>query len=361
MNLIDLAESGWLPDWAIRIGIRKLLSNRLSPSAGSDEVRREHLKQEFLSQLRNGPLAVDTDSANAQHYEVPAVFFEKVLGPRLKYSCCHFENDEDSLAEAEARMLQITCTRAELNDSQNILELGCGWGSLTLWMAEHYPNSRITAISNSHGQREFIETRCAERGIQNVRVITVDMRDFDTSEQFDRVVSVEMFEHMRNYELLLKRISSWLRPGGKLFVHIFCHKETQYLFETEGASNWMGRHFFTGGMMPSDDLLLEFQDDLKCGTQWPVDGNDYWRTCERWLANLDAHREELLTIFAASGQPERPEQLLQRWRIFFMACGELFRFRGGKEWYVSHYLFEKQTTLPDQGLSDPSCEIVSAT
>jgi cyclopropane-fatty-acyl-phospholipid synthase len=286
---------------------------------------------------------VETPTANEQHYEVPAEFFQRVLGPRMKYSCCLYSTGSESIAEAEEAMLRLSCERAQLQDGLEILELGCGWGSLTLWMAEHYPHSRITAVSNSHSQREFILGRAAERGLTNLSVITADMRTFDTSAQYDRVVSVEMFEHMRNYHQLLTQISRWLRTDGKLFVHIFCHRQASYLFETTGPDDWMGRHFFTGGMMPAEHLLLHFQHHLELRTHWRVSGLHYWRTCEDWLCRQDAKRSELLPILEV-GQGRRVAQLtFQRWRMFFLACAELFRFQRGSEWYVSHYLFERRS------------------
>ena len=332
MNLIDIAETGLFPDALIRIGIRRLLAQRLETS--SPDV------SSFAEQLRCSPLAVDTEAANQQHYEVPAEFFEKMLGPRLKYSACFFDSPTATLAEAEEAMLRKTCQRADIVDGMRILELGCGWGSLTLWIAQHAPNCEITAVSNSASQRKFIERRAREAGINNIRVITADMRDFSTREKFDRVLSVEMFEHMRNYELLFRRVASWLSPEGKAFVHVFAHRNSPYLFATEGAANWMGRHFFTGGQMPSEDLFRHFGKDLAIVRQWRVSGLHYWRTCEAWLRNLDHHREFILDRFQQDVSRKAAKTNLQRWRIFLMACAELFRFRQGDEWFVSHYLFE---------------------
>jgi cyclopropane-fatty-acyl-phospholipid synthase len=341
MNTIELAETGCLPDALIRLGIRRLLARRLRESPGDVDARAEYLS-DFTAQLRNSPLAVATDRANEQHYEVPAEFFANVLGPRLKYSSCYFATPQVSLAASEEEMLRQTTERAEIEEGMRVLELGCGWGSLTLWMAELFPNCRFTAVSNSASQREFIESRSHSRGYGNVRVVTADMREFATGDKFDRIVSVEMFEHMRNYELLLRRVSDWLTPRGKAFVHIFCHRERPYLFETEGAANWMGRHFFTGGMMPSEDLFSHFDDDLEIEQQWRVEGLHYWRTCEAWLRNLDRNRAAILARFRQDLSVGEARRNLQRWRIFFMACGELFRYRGGNEWFVAHYLFRNK-------------------
>ncbi len=342
MGLIDLAELRLIPDVAIRFGIRRLLDQRIRLENSARTDSRDSELVEFADQLRRSPLAIATDAANDQHYEVPADFFRHVLGNRLKYSCCLFPTATADLDEAERQMLRLTCERARIEDGMEILELGCGWGSLTLWMAENYPRAQVTAVSNSHSQREFIESRCREQGLTNVNVITADMREFDTDQKFDRVVSVEMFEHMRNYELLMQRISNWLRPNGKLMVHIFCHQRLAYLFETEGANNWMGRHFFTGGMMPSEDLLLHFQKNVTIEKQWQVNGEHYYRTSEAWLRRLDANRSAIRKLFEQQLDRRSALRQVQRWRIFFMACAELFRYRNGTEWFVAHYLFNNR-------------------
>ena len=313
------------------------MSKRLQQLAISDT----QTTKAFAEQLASGPLAINTDLANSQHYEVTAEFFQKVLGPRLKYSSCIFPTAECSLAKAEDSMLQLTCNRAELKDGMHILELGCGWGSLTLWIAERYPNCEITAVSNSNSQREFIQSKAESLDLSNVRLITSDMNEFEISEKFDLVVSVEMFEHMRNYQVLFQRVSRWLLPAGKAFVHVFCHKNTPYLFETAGAENWMGRHFFTGGTMPSESLFQYFSNSLKVEKQWKVSGLEYWRTCEAWLNNLDQSRDSILSRFCEDLDAHEAKICLQRWRMFFMACAELFRYRNGYEWFVSHYLFNR--------------------
>ena len=335
---VDWMERGYLPDWLIRIGIRRLLAERLRLAASEDE---QHLER-LIAELRASPIAFNTASANEQYYEVPAEFFQKTLGPRLKYSACWWPEEVKDLATAEAAMLALSCERAELGFDQDILELGCGWGSLTLWLAEFYPDSRIVAVSNSHSQREFIEGQCRARGLGNVQVITADINDFRPDRRFDRVLSVEMFEHLRNYQELMARIHGWLKPEGKLFVHIFTHRQFAYPFETEGEGNWMGRYFFTGGIMPSRELLLQFQDDLQLEEQWHWNGRHYQRTLEAWLVNQDRHREDLMTLFRATYGPEQAGRWFQRWRVFFMACAELFGYRGGEEWGVSHYRFARR-------------------
>jgi cyclopropane-fatty-acyl-phospholipid synthase len=337
--LLSLAESGWMPDSVIRMGIRRLLAKRLRSLPQAAQRHAQELQ--IVELLSKDILAVETQKANEQHYEVPALFFERVLGKHLKYSCGYFESETTSLDDAEEKMLGLTCQRAELQDGQTILELGCGWGSLTVWMAENFPTAKITAVSNSHSQKRFIEQRLQQRGLSNVTVVTCDVNQFQTDLRYDRVVSVEMFEHLRNYRELFRRIAGWLLPEGKMFVHVFCHRQSSYLFETEGADNWMGRNFFTGGTMPSADLFSRFDQDLKIEQQWQVNGLHYWRTCEAWLKNLETHRLELEKLFQHQLSHTAARVALQRWRIFIMACAELFRYRDGEEWFVSHYRFRR--------------------
>lgn len=337
--LLSLAESGWMPDRVIRMGIRRLLAKRLRSLP--QPAQRHAQELQIVELLSKDILAVETQKANEQHYEVPALFFQRVLGKHLKYSCGYFESETTSLDDAEEKMLGLTCQRAELQDGQTILELGCGWGSLTVWMAENFPTAKITAVSNSHSQKRFIEQRLQQRGLSNVDVVTCDVNQFQTDLRYDRVVSVEMFEHLRNYRELFRRIAGWLLPEGKMFVHVFCHRQSSYLFETEGADNWMGRNFFTGGTMPAADLFSRFDQDLKIEQQWQVNGLHYWRTCEAWLKNLETHRRELDSLFQHQLSHTAARVALQRWRIFIMACAELFRYRDGEEWFVSHYRFRR--------------------
>ena len=337
---LSLAERGLLPDALIRAGIRRLLRNRLRDLHESDCEQQLEVLHNFVVLMEHSAIAPLPDKANAQHYEVPAVFFQHVLGDHLKYSCAYWGSPGQLLPQAEAEALRITCERAGLEDGMSILELGCGWGSLTLWMAQHYPKSRITAVSNSMPQREFIEKRLLERGLSNVDVQTADMNQFDASERFDRIVSVEMFEHMRNYPRLFRRIAGWLSPQGRFFMHIFCHRNVPYEFIPKDASDWMSRYFFSGGMMPSDALPLYVNDALHCVQQWRWNGQHYQKTADAWLARMDAKRDVLWPILEQTYGADQAARWWQRWRIFFMACAELFAYRQGQEWWVSHYLFK---------------------
>lgn len=316
-----------------------MLEGRLQQSVWGDPIARDEEERALLDSFERGPIALSVDAANTQHYEVPAAFFGQVLGPRLKYSSGLWNSETDDLAGAENAMLSLTAERAGLHDGMRILDLGCGWGSFTLWAAERYPNAQLFGVSNSRLQRELILARAAERGLSNVRVETVDINEFDPAERFDRVVSVEMMEHVRNHRALFERIARWLTPDGAAFSHIFCHRSRAYAYEAEDETDWMARHFFTGGMMPSELLFARYQDHLALRQQWRVGGEHYARTCNAWLERLDRERDSIMPILRG-GYGEDATRWFHRWRLFFMACAELFAYGGGREWFVSHYRWE---------------------
>ena len=337
---LALAERRLLPDFLIRYGIRRLCQERLVEEHADTPKLWQTRHKRRIEELKNSPIAIETDAANEQHYEVPSAFYTYALGKHRKYSGCWFENAVTSLDEAEAASLSQVCERAEIADGQKILELGCGWGSLTLWIAEHFPDAHITGVSNSASQKAYIDEQARQRGLTNIEIVTANVVHFEGIGEVDRVVSIEMFEHMRNYRELLSRIHDWLKPGGKLFVHVFCHKNVLYPFEDQGESDWMARYFFTGGLMPSYDTLPEFQRHLKLEERWFVSGTHYQKTSNAWLENMDHHESEIMPIFD-DVYGEDAAMWFQRWRIFFMACAELFGYRKGTEWHIGHYRFVK--------------------
>jgi cyclopropane-fatty-acyl-phospholipid synthase len=339
---IRLCEQGCAPDALVRAGIRSLLRARLRDEHARDGEARGRAFEQLLRELRASPIAIDTPAANSQHYDLPQAFFAAHLGPRLKYSCGYHPRGDETLAEAEDAMLALYATRAALADGQHILDLGCGWGALSLWLAQRYPRARIVALSNSHRQRAFIEAAAYARGLANLRVVTGDIVEFefaDLERGFDRVLSIEMFEHMKNYGRLLHKIARWLHDDGLLFVHLFAHQTLAYHFASRDGSDWMARHFFTGGTMPSAALLPRFQDDLRLRHQWWLNGTHYARTANQWLASLDAARAAVLPLLAEVHGRDAA-RAYQRWRMFYLAVAELFGYAHGSEWGVAHYLFD---------------------
>ena len=338
---IELCERGLVPDAIARAGIRRLLRQRLKSEDRGSTAANAAATATLIGELGAGPIAAVPEKANEQHYEVPSELFALMLGPNRKYSSCYWPPECHDLADAEKAALDVTIDRAQLTDGQAILELGCGWGSLTLEMARRFPNASITAVSNSATQRQFIVDAAASEGIdQRLTVITADINDFRPDGLFDRVVSVEMFEHMRNHHELMQRIATWLNDEGKLFVHIFTHRSLTYLFEDRSRQDWMSRYFFSGGIMPAADYLARFQDSLRLNQQWTWNGRHYQRTCDAWLANMDNRRGDILPIMRQT-YGDDAGRWFQRWRMFHLACSELFGFDEGNEWFVSHYRFEK--------------------
>jgi len=348
MEIDKILEKNIVPDWAIRMAARRLTRNRLKLIESRSVEEHQAYLREYREHLAAQPIAIQTAEANEQHYEVPTDFFQQVLGTHMKYSCGYWEEDipihrlHEGLDDSEEAMLRLTCERAELTDGQKILDLGCGWGSLSLYMARRYPGADIVAVSNSSTQKAYIDARAEAEHLTNIRVITEDINKLALNEQFHRVMSVEMFEHMRNYETLMEKVAKCLLPQGKLFVHIFCHGTTPYLYEARSEGDWMARYFFSGGTMPSQDLLHYYNRHFYLKEQWAVSGLHYQKTLEAWLQRMDARKD---TIMPVMGQIQGPGQALKwwvYWRVFFMACAEFFAFTGGNQWYVSHYLFEKR-------------------
>ncbi|PYF74262.1 SAM-dependent methyltransferase [Pedobacter nutrimenti] len=338
-----LIEQNKLPDFVLRAGIRKLLKERLQDECLGDVEVQQHAFNELMEELKNAPIAVNTREANEQHYEIPAAFYQYCLGRHLKYSSGYWKPGVIDLDISEEDMLELTCQRAGLQQGQSVLELGCGWGSLSLFMSAKYPGSKFTVVSNSSSQKAYIDATAKQRGLTNLLVITADMNTFDSKERFDRVVSVEMFEHMRNYQLLLQKVASFLKKNGKLFVHIFTHQTLAYKFEVKNDKDWMSKNFFTGGIMPSNHLLFYFNDDLKVSRHWVVNGMHYSKTAEAWLSRMDAHKTEIMTIFEQTYGAGQALKWWAYWRLFYMSCAELFAYNKGNEWMVCHYVLEKNS------------------
>ncbi|KAI9098790.1 S-adenosyl-L-methionine-dependent methyltransferase [Phlyctochytrium arcticum] len=334
-------DAGYVPDFLLRRGVRHLLSRRVKQLAEQD-------KAEYISSLKaREAIGTHTQEANEQHYEVPTEFFALCLGDRMKYSSCLYENGAETLEEAEVAMLDLYMERSGMRDGLNVLDLGCGWGSLSLYLAERYPNAKITGLSNSSTQRTFILSRAAEKSLSNLNIVTADITTFNfpasETPSYDLIFSIEMFEHMKNYSRLLEKVSKWLKPEtGRLFVHVFAHKDTPYDFRTEDDNSWMAKYFFTGGTMPSVDLFEHFQEDLTVLQKWVVNGENYGKTSEEWLRRMDINKNRAMPILEKTYGAENAAMWFYRWRVFYVAVAELFNYNKGEEWVVVHYLFKRK-------------------
>ncbi|XP_057959261.1 (S)-coclaurine N-methyltransferase isoform X2 [Malania oleifera] len=335
-------ERNLLPDAVIRILTRLLLASRLrSGYRPSSDLQLSDLLH-FSHCLREMPIAIDTDKPKAQHYELPTSFFKLVLGKHLKYSCCYFPDKSSTLEDAEKAMLEVYCKRSRIEDGHTVLDVGCGWGSLTLYIAQNYANCRITGICNSSTQKAHIEEQCQELQLQNVEIIVADISTFKMEASYDRIFSIEMFEHMKNYKDLLKKISEWMKQDGLLFIHHFCHKAFAYHFEDIDEDDWITRYFFTGGTMPSANLLLYFQDDVSVVDHWLVNGRHYQQTSEEWLKRMDQNMASIRSIMESTYGKDSATKWTVYWRTFFIAVAELFGYNNGEEWMVAHFLFRKK-------------------
>ena len=321
--------------------MRRIIGTSIKNKRPEDPAERESIIETLVEDLKKSPIALTPDAPNQQHYELPPEFFSLVLGPYNKYSCCLWEEGTESIKEAEESMLDLTCRRAGIEDGMKILDLGCGWGALSIWMASHYPRASITAVSNSIFQRDFILKKAGASGLGNIRVVRADVQNYRPELQYDRIVSVEMFEHVRNYAELLKRIANWLYEDGRLFVHHFCHRDMPYTMDAEDDRDWMARLFFTGGLMPSQDLLSRFREDMTIIDSWTVSGHHYARTLRTWLETMDSRHDEVMSVLHGHYGPSNARLWFNRWRMFFMACEELFAYRDGTEWFVVHHVFKR--------------------
>ena len=331
---IWLAERGWIPDFLLRIAVKFISKARIKKSSSFSE------KLDVISSLRDGPIAELTPFANKQHYEVPPAFFEKVLGSKLKYSCSLFSDNQKSLNDAETEMLKTYIERANIRSKQEILDLGCGWGSFSLYAAQKFSDCNFTAVSNSDEQINFIKSKIQELGLTNLLALKQDINQLNLNKKFDRIVSIEMFEHMRNYKNLLQRLSNLMTDDGLLFVHIFCHRQSAYFYEIKNQWDWMTKYFFTGGIMPSKDIFEFFDEDLTVAESWEINGKHYSKTSKSWLKNIDKNSKIVNQIL--NQHYDEKNIWFNRWRIFFLACEEFFKINDGKEWFVSHYLLEKK-------------------
>ena len=331
--LLSLAELGFIPDVLIKIAARYISNRRLNEQSDDDN------KDKIISVLSRGAVAEKTYDANEQHYEVPPEFFNYVLGTNLKYSCSLFD-DVDSLDDAEESMLKLYIDRADIKDGHEVLDLGCGWGSFSLYVAERYPDINITSVSNSSDQIAYIKNEAHKKGLSNIKAFRMDVNNLELNKKFDRIVSIEMFEHLRNYKLILNYLNHALKPDGKLFIHIFCHKKLTYLYEMKNNFDWMTKYFFQGGIMPSKDIFQYFEDELEIINQWDINGNHYSKTCKAWLNNHYKNKKKILDVFKI--HYDYPKIWFNRWRIFFLTCEAFFALNDGKEYFITHYLFKKR-------------------
>ncbi len=338
---VNWTETGLVPDPVIRAGMRRLMDRKLKEIRAGDVEYAGIVQNRFVDMMSRSPVALVPDLANEQHYEVPSAFFSEVLGSNRKYSSCYWPANVEDLEQAEQAALQKTVERAGIGEGMRILDMGCGWGSVSLWIAKHFPGSHVTSVSNSQSQHDYITSMAQQRGLTNIDVIVADMNDFEAPGTYDRIVSIEMFEHMRNWGELFRRVSTWLEPKGRFFMHVFCHRTTPYEFIDKGPSDWMSRHFFSGGIMPSADLPLRFPQHLNVEKRWHWNGRHYAKTLRAWLDLMDSRKEQVMPILEETYGRQDADRWWMRWRMFFMACEELFAFNGGSEWYVGHYLLKK--------------------
>ncbi|NCG13340.1 MAG: methyltransferase domain-containing protein [Planctomycetia bacterium] len=339
--MIELAEKGVFPDPLIRWGVKNLVKERLLEA--QHEATGNHFNSlgRFVDSMREASIAEVPELANEQHYEVPEVFFGEVLGKHRKYSSCYYENSNTPLDEAETAMLTLSCQRAQIENGMSILELGCGWGSLSLWMAEQYPDSSVLSVSNSSSQKAYIDSQAESRGLKNLTVITCDMNDFEPEGQFDRIISIEMFEHMKNWELLIGKLENVMTENAKLFLHVFSHRIYAYHFLKENDDEWMAQHFFSGGMMPSHHIFDRLDVPLSLESSWFVNGTHYQRTSDHWLEHMNTRKAEIMPILQSTYGSRLAKVWFQRWKIFFIACSELFGYQNCQQWGVSHFLLKK--------------------
>jgi cyclopropane-fatty-acyl-phospholipid synthase len=342
MWYMKLLYTNSIPDFILRPVVNAFIHRNIKRLEGQEFPDQEDQRQALIKKFDHSPIAIVPDLPNIQHYEVTPAFFELVLGKRLKYSCCYWPQVGCTLNEAEEQMLEMTCQRAQIEDGMSVLDLGCGWGSLTLWIAEQYPACRVIAVSKSRDQVEFIRNRASKKGFRNVEALVADVNELELDRKVDRVVSIEMFEHMKNYRRLMAKVDRMLKPGGKLFIHIFSHRLFAYEFEAEDINNWMAQTFFTGGTMPSDDLLLHFQDELRLSEHWRISGSHYARTLRAWLKNMDRSKTAVLEVLSQAYGSDQAVGWWVNWRLFFLVCESTWAYRGGREYLVSHYLFEKR-------------------